>query len=378
MHRLHQRCAAFVGDLEAVARRGQAFTWLFALRPIPSCAEHQGGGLRYGADVVCRERPIQRTEEDAGAYIAKASPDFVEALRALVALDFKLAVATNSDPAEYDLPGQSRESHILGPDLATALIKYWCREALPKFEVMVGFDPDLHDDPRLLGKSHHMRIIAEHYQVPFEEMLLIDDSARNLRNTDGWQGARERLLATLTDEPAADLEIKKPLAKPSADKNKNVHQSSLSGMGLKLVLPEGTQRQVLKGYERVDVPAAPPFDPEKGKELPQWAQVAFKGTEQLNTIQSIVFNAAFGRSQNLLICAPTGAGKTNIAVLTILRLIGQHMDAAGGLGRDFKVVYMAPMKALVGEVAEKFQQRLGPLGVNVAELTGDSGMGTTS
>ena len=25
-----------------------------------------------------------------------------------------------------------------------------------------------------------------------------------------------------------------------------------------------------------------------------------------------------------------GAGKTNIAVLTILRLIGQHMDAAGG------------------------------------------------
>ncbi|CAK9057204.1 unnamed protein product [Durusdinium trenchii] len=187
-----------------------------------------------------------------------------------------------------------------------------------------------------------------------------------------------QLLATLTDEPAADLEIKKPLAKPSADKNKNVHQSSLSGMGLKLVLPEGTQRQVLKGYERVDVPAAPPFDPEKGKvnyvqikELPQWAQVAFKGTEQLNTIQSIVFNAAFGRSQNLLICAPTGAGKTNIAVLTILRLIGQHMDAAGGLGRDFKVVYMAPMKALVGEVAEKFQQRLGPLGVNVAELTGD-------
>ena len=31
---------------------------------------------------------------------------------------------------------------------------------------------------------------------------------------------------------------------------------------------------------------------------------------------------------------------------------------------------MAPMKALVGEVSEKFQQRLGPLGVNVAELTG--------
>eukprot|EP00435_Cladocopium_sp_Y103_P029385 s1966_g7.t1 len=187
-----------------------------------------------------------------------------------------------------------------------------------------------------------------------------------------------QLLATLTEEPT-EMEIKKPLAKPASEnKNKNVHQSSLSGMGLKLVLPEGTERKTMKGYERVDVPAAPPFDPEKGKvsyvnikDLPQWAQVSFKGTEKLNTIQSIVFNAAFGRSQNLLICAPTGAGKTNIAVLTILRLIGQHMDAAGGLGRDFKVVYMAPMKALVGEVSEKFQQRLGPLGVNVAEFTGD-------
>lgn len=187
-----------------------------------------------------------------------------------------------------------------------------------------------------------------------------------------------QLLATLTEEPT-EMEIKKPLTKPASEnKNKNVHQSSLSGMGLKLVLPEGTERKIMKGYERVDVPAAPPFDPENGKvsyvnikDLPQWAQVSFKGTEKLNTIQSIVFNAAFGRSQNLLICAPTGAGKTNIAVLTILRLIGQHMDAAGGLGRDFKVVYMAPMKALVGEVSEKFQQRLGPLGVNVAEFTGD-------
>eukprot|EP00434_Breviolum_minutum_P011562 symbB.v1.2.010197.t1/scaffold621.1/size179687/3 len=286
---------------------------------------------------------------------------------------------------------------------------------------MVGIDQDLHDEPKLLGKSRHMQIIAKHYEVPFNEMLLIDDSASNLKNTDGWQGllvhepkvgprisvmsesekrnakqskkaaSREnrptgesahfaalQLLATLTEEPA-EMEIKKPLAKPASEnKNKNVHQSSLSGMGLKLVLPEGTERKTMKGYERVDVPAAPPFDPEKGKvnyvkikDLPQWAQVAFKGTEKLNTIQSIVFNAAFGRSQNLLICAPTGAGKTNIAVLTILRLIGQHMDAAGGLGRDFKVVYMAPMKALVGEVSEKFQQRLGPLGVNVAEFTGD-------
>ncbi|CAL1169073.1 unnamed protein product [Cladocopium goreaui] len=48
-------------------------------------------------------------KEQAAEYIAQASPDFVEAVRALYLLDFKLAVATNSDPLEYDLPGQSRE-----------------------------------------------------------------------------------------------------------------------------------------------------------------------------------------------------------------------------------------------------------------------------
>jgi len=196
-----------------------------------------------------------------------------------------------------------------------------------------------------------------------------------------------RLLASIgaDTEDIDELEAKKPVgSQPPAASNKeaanssNIHQSHFVGMGLRLVLPQGTERLNLKDYERVNVPANIPFDPVAGKvknitvmDLPEWAQLAFKGTKQLNTIQSIVYNAAFGRSQNLLICAPTGAGKTNIAVLCILRLIGQHMDAAGGVGRDFKVVYMAPMKALVAEIAEKFGQRLGPLGINVAELTGD-------
>lgn len=127
-------------------------------------------------------------KEQAAEYIAQASPDFVEAVRALHLLDFKLAVATNSDPLEYDLPGQSRETHILGPDLAFALIEYWCKEALSRFEIMVGIDQNLHDEPKQLGKSRHMQIIAEHYQVRFEQMLLIDDSASNLGSLDGWQG----------------------------------------------------------------------------------------------------------------------------------------------------------------------------------------------
>eukprot|EP00931_Biecheleriopsis_adriatica_P025905 TRINITY_DN15816_c0_g1_i1.p1 TRINITY_DN15816_c0_g1~~TRINITY_DN15816_c0_g1_i1.p1 ORF type:complete len:232 (+),score=43.63 TRINITY_DN15816_c0_g1_i1:47-742(+) len=137
---------------------------------------------------------ILRSEMDE--YIAAASPDFVEAITVLARLPgIRMAVATNSDPAEYELPGKSRESHILGPDLATELIKHWCPEALPKFEVIFGFYPELpchRDVPRLPGKSVHMRHIANHYGVQFRNMVLIDDSVTCLENEDGWAGVLVR------------------------------------------------------------------------------------------------------------------------------------------------------------------------------------------
>jgi pre-mRNA-splicing helicase BRR2 len=52
----------------------------------------------------------------------------------------------------------------------------------------------------------------------------------------------------------------------------------------------------------------------------------------------------------MLVCAPTGAGKTNVALLAMLEVIGKYMDDNGkvDLGK-FKIVYIAPMKALVAE-----------------------------
>jgi antiviral helicase SLH1 len=43
----------------------------------------------------------------------------------------------------------------------------------------------------------------------------------------------------------------------------------------------------------------------------------------------------------MLVCAPTGAGKTNIATLTILQAI-KSVDSY----EDVKIVYISPMKAL--------------------------------
>ena len=65
----------------------------------------------------------------------------------------------------------------------------------------------------------------------------------------------------------------------------------------------------------------------------QIARLAFKGTKELNRIQSVVFDTAYNSNQNLLICAPTGAGKTNIAMLAVLHELKQHL-AQGVIKKD--------------------------------------------
>uniref|UniRef100_A0A8C7G8G9 Activating signal cointegrator 1 complex subunit 3 n=1 Tax=Oncorhynchus kisutch TaxID=8019 RepID=A0A8C7G8G9_ONCKI len=107
-------------------------------------------------------------------------------------------------------------------------------------------------------------------------------------------------------------------------------------------------------------------------ELDEIGQLVFKGMQRLNRIQSIVFETAYNTNENLLICAPTGAGKTNIAMLTVLHEIRQHLQPGGVIKKDeFKIVYVAPMKALAAEMTNYFSKRLEPLGIAVKELTGD-------
>ncbi|KAH7937336.1 hypothetical protein HPB49_011019 [Dermacentor silvarum] len=102
----------------------------------------------------------------------------------------------------------------------------------------------------------------------------------------------------------------------------------------------------------------------------QVCQAGFRGVKTLNRIQSIVFDTVYNTNENLLICAPTGAGKTNVAMLAILHEVKQHITGRT-LNANFKVVYVAPMKALAAEMVRNFGKRLESLGVVVRELTGD-------
>ncbi|XP_050224918.1 DExH-box ATP-dependent RNA helicase DExH14 isoform X1 [Mercurialis annua] len=142
-------------------------------------------------------------------------------------------------------------------------------------------------------------------------------------------------------------------------------------------LPQGTTKKYCDGYEEVIIPPTPTAQMKPGeklieiKELDDFAQAAFQGYKSLNRIQSQIFQTVYYTNENILVCAPTGAGKTNIAMISVLHEIGQHFKD-GYLHKDeFKIVYVAPMKALAAEVTSTFSHRLSPLNMVVRELTGD-------
>ncbi|CCL98051.1 uncharacterized protein FIBRA_00045 [Fibroporia radiculosa] len=149
----------------------------------------------------------------------------------------------------------------------------------------------------------------------------------------------------------------------------------------KCKLPEGSFKRAKKGYEEIHVPA-PKHKPLAADEqvtiteLPPWAREGFPGIKNLNRVQSKLYPIAFGTDEPILLCAPTGAGKTNVAMLTILNELSKYRnEETGTFDLDaFKIIYVAPMKALVQEMVGNFSSRLGVYGVKVGELTGDAQM----
>nr|POE48617.1 putative helicase mug81 [Quercus suber] len=161
----------------------------------------------------------------------------------------------------------------------------------------------------------------------------------------------------------------------------------LSSFGKKYMLPLGTEHSDKEKYEEYSIPAAKVGTLGAHQRLVEINDMdglckrTFKGYKTLNRMQSLVYPVAYQTSENMLICAPTGAGKTDAAMLTVLNTIAKNMDpnpvenpdATEFVVRtdDFKIIYVAPMKALAAEITEKLGKRLAWLGVQVRELTGD-------
>ncbi|KAK4887058.1 hypothetical protein RN001_003329 [Aquatica leii] len=130
-------------------------------------------------------------------------------------------------------------------------------------------------------------------------------------------------------------------------------------------------------YEEITIPARkntiPPEQLTKISvdSLDLIGKMVFKDIKHFNHIQSKVFNVAYNTNENMLVCAPTGAGKTNIALMAIVNQAKKYIEDNIIHLEKFKIVYICPMKALAAEMVNNFSKKLACLGIKVRELTGD-------
>ncbi|KAG6432555.1 hypothetical protein SASPL_104135 [Salvia splendens] len=240
-------------------------------------------------------------------------------------------------------------------------------------EEMIALGPD---HAAILEQLHATRATAKERQKNVEKSIRVE--ARRLKDETGGDGGRERQDLVDRDADGGWLKGQRQLL----DLDDLVfQQGGLLMANKKCELPVGSYRNHKKGYEEVHVPALKPkplADNEKLvkiSDLPDWAQPAFRGMSQLNRVQSKVYDSALFSPENILLCAPTGAGKTNVAMLTILQQIGLNRNSDGSIDHsNYKIVYVAPMKALVAEVVGNLSNRLEPYGVKVRELSGDQSL----
>ena len=108
--------------------------------------------------------------------------------------------------------------------------------------------------------------------------------------------------------------------------------------------------------------------------------------EHFNHLQSEVSNALCHTDDNLVVSAPTGAGKTAIFEMAMARFIDtdlqnqrQGQQGPRRLSKKRKIVYVAPSKALCEERYEDWSRRLSALhlGIEVAMITGGADPGNS-
>ncbi|KAJ5101298.1 hypothetical protein NUU61_003520 [Penicillium alfredii] len=227
--------------------------------------------------------------------------------------------------------------------------------------------------------------------------ILSDKPTRGGPQTDGLMGGMlqtraERELALRQhdyEHKTAPLMAAQTRSEPVYPHVFKMHDSRnlLAAGGKKYGLPLGSKQVEEPKYTEFEIPASKVGTLAKDQKLVEIARLdglcrgTFKGYKTLNRMQSLLYDVAYKTNENMLICAPTGAGKTDAAMLTVLNAVGKNTvpnpleepDATEFAVQveDFKIVYVAPMKALAAEVTEKLGKRLAWLGIQVRELTGD-------
>lgn len=251
-------------------------------------------------------------------------------------------------------------------------------------EIDEEVDDDLKVNPTL-GNVGNWDIdkVKELFKDEFGEedgMVKLDNALKLMQNEEGSRLETEllRVIGFNKADIVKNLVINKEKLVGKSEENKEIRKLDFSQLIFdqgnhflsidKVVLPEGTEKIDTESYREYYVPFQKPPDIIEPlisiTELPEFTHEAFKSFNSLNRIQSKICKTALETDNNILVSAPTGAGKTNIALLCMLREFHLRPES--------KVVYVAPMKSLVQEMVGSFSYRLESYNKKVVELTGDS------
>lgn len=207
--------------------------------------------------------------------------------------------------------------------------------------------------------------------------------ARRAGAAEGGGAALERLLGTYGLDGA--------LQAAAEQQWRHIEQQAAAGgarpagggaMAQRHALPEGTLREVFETHETVSVP--PPARTEAARAaalarpraqvglLEPLVQRVLRGVERLNPMQTAVHTCALRSSENFLVCAPTGAGKTNVALMAICQQLLAAQRAGGG-AVDLSAVKVRCRRGLGGCGGRRGGGGLRPpLGAGVPQCAGGS------
>lgn len=85
----------------------------------------------------------------------------------------------------------------------------------------------------------------------------------------------------------------------------------------------------------------------------------------------IFINSQHFLDKHIVVGAPTSSGKTVIFELAIIRLLQETEKQNLPLG-SYRIVYVAPIKALCKERFLDWEQKFSPIGIKCKEVTGDN------
>jgi hypothetical protein len=117
-------------------------------------------------------------------YLQKATPDFKTLVPLLHKAGIGLAIATLSDEAEYNGITIRRETHVLGTELARAVVQRHFSQQVAEAFFIVAFKPRVRKvtDERDRIKRYHMRMIGQHFCVHSEQIVFFDDLERTVKD----------------------------------------------------------------------------------------------------------------------------------------------------------------------------------------------------